>query len=724
MHAVRRSSLALIVLFLTFTSPPFGEVSAADLTVDEDCTLSKAIIAANTDAAFEKCSAGDGDDTLTLTDDVTLSGRLSAITTDMTIDGDGHTVSGDDSTMIFNISAATVTLQDITITNGRTGARGGAIHVDAGDLNLVDAVVKDSWAGDGGGGIYVSNGNAHISGSQVKDNTAGRSGGAGLYFASSTNAHTLDIDEWSSFSGNVASQDGGALRVAGGIVEINQSSFSDNQADEGGVIEIWNGELTVENTTMSANHAREGGAINAGADSDYTTPVSITHVTMADNTADERGASIALTGSQATLYIVNTIISGDTAEGVTQCHPGVSEYSVIAWETNRISDGSCPLPPPIEDDEESTEVTTSQAVTAVDSLIKFSAEQEFRALHAVDTEESTEQHDLNLADQDVQLGEPRTWRGVVYYPLQEGSSAIDAANPELCESLRDPDADLIQTKRPQGDACDIGAFEVPLPEPPDPPNPPDPPDPPEPPAPPEPPEEPEPPDCAYAVEAGDSLHAIALKFSTTIEELRSLNRLRADELSIGQELILPNCDAPLEDLYICTDIPSDMIIKAPTTDVRCEVVNISDIDKHPLMNAGIQVAVEVWGRVDLGVEVCFAGGGSLAFMDTRFSPPGVSRLPLYQSGDLTCAQIDRGGTVVQVAPLTDDESIPLTDCHVTTENVLRLREQSGGSLVQALVPFGVALPAKARTASWFFVDFMGMYGWISADYVQTEGICD
>ena len=322
MRSVRLSSLALIILFLSFTSLPIEKVSAADITVDEDCTLSMAIIAANNDAAYEKCTAGDGDDTITLTVDVTLSGRLHTITTDMTIDGDDHTVSGDDSTSIFIISDAVVTLEDITITDGSTGARGGAIHVDSGDLNLVDAVVKDSWAGDAGGGIYVSNGNVSIAGSQINNNKAGRSGGAGLYFTSSTNNHTLNIEEWSSFTGNVASQDGGAIRVAGGIVEIDKSSFSNNQADEGGVIEIWNGTLKLENTTMSTNHAREGGAINAGADSEYTTPVTTIHVTMANNTADERGASIALTGSQATLSIGNTIISGDTAEGVTHCHPG------------------------------------------------------------------------------------------------------------------------------------------------------------------------------------------------------------------------------------------------------------------------------------------------------------------------------------------------------------------------------------------------------------------
>ena len=310
---------------------------AANISVDEDCTLSEAIHAANNDAEFDRCTAGDGEDTITLTGDVTLSGRLPTITTDMTIDGSGYTVSGDDSTAIFAIDEATVTLEDMTITNGKTGARGGSIHVTLGDLKLEEVIVKDSWAGDAGGGIYASDSNVNIVTSQVKDNSAERSGGAGLYFTSSTNGHTLNIEEYSSFSGNTASQDGGAMRVAGGIVTIDKSSFSNNTADEGGVIEIWNGSLRVENTTMSENHAREGGAINAGADLDSATAVTIIHVTMTKNTADERGAAIALTGSQATLSIGNTIISGDTAEGVTQCHPGVSEYSVIEWVRNAIS---------------------------------------------------------------------------------------------------------------------------------------------------------------------------------------------------------------------------------------------------------------------------------------------------------------------------------------------------------------------------------------------------
>ena len=734
MLTARLPSLVTTILLLSFVFWSANEGYAANISVDEDCSLSEAIHAANNDIEFDRCTAGDGEDTITLTGDVTLSGRLPTITTDLTINGSDNTVSGDDSSAIFVISDAIVTIEDLTITNGRTGTRGAAIHVDFGDLKLDGATVKDSWAGDAGGGIYAINSNVNIVGSEIKDNTAGRSGGAGVYFTSSTNGHTLNVEEWSSFSGNMASQDGGAMRVAGGIVTIDKSGFSNNSADEGGVIEIWNGSLRVENTTMSGNHAREGGAINAGADLDSATSVTVIHVTMADNTATERGAAIALTGSQATLSIGNTIISGDTDEGVTQCHPGVSEYSVIEWVRNAISDGSCLLPEPVTEEETSesnTDGDTSNQAAPSDEEISILLAPEVETLaEAQDVIEEEDELDLTGPIEDIKLAEPRTWRGVVYYPLQEGSPAIDTANQDICEELRDPDSDLVDTTRPQGDGCDIGAFEVPWED--------EPPEPPEPPVEPpvEPPIEPpvetpteEPRDCVYVVASGDSLFTIALQLDTTIEDLRVLNRLEDDLLSVGQELEAPGC-APLIDPfrpefpYICFDIPFEIFVKSANRDVRCRLVEISEFDKHPSMNAGIKVAVEVWGRVEDGVEICFSGGGSLVLLDPAISPPAATRLSLYDSDDLKCARISRPGTVVHVLPLSDDESVPLSDCEITTANVLRLRDEAGGNEVKALVPFRVTMKARARTASWFFVDFMGMDGWISAQYVQTEGVCE
>ena len=43
----------------------------------------------------------------------------------------------------------------------------------------------------------------------------------------------------------------------------------------------------------------------------------------------------------------------------------------------------------------------------------------------------------------------------------------------------------------------------------------------------------------YIVQSGDSLYSIARKFNTTVDELKRLNNLSSNLLSIGQVLVLP-----------------------------------------------------------------------------------------------------------------------------------------------------------------------------------------
>lgn len=45
---------------------------------------------------------------------------------------------------------------------------------------------------------------------------------------------------------------------------------------------------------------------------------------------------------------------------------------------------------------------------------------------------------------------------------------------------------------------------------------------------------------SYIVKSGDSLYAIARKFNTTVDELKRINNLTSNNLSIGQKLIIPN----------------------------------------------------------------------------------------------------------------------------------------------------------------------------------------
>ena len=94
-------------------APP--EASAA-LT---ECTLAFQILAANTNKAVGGCPAGTSHDIITLTEDITLSEPLPAINGTITIEGNGHTISGDNRFNIFVVVGRTLTINNLTLAPGR-----------------------------------------------------------------------------------------------------------------------------------------------------------------------------------------------------------------------------------------------------------------------------------------------------------------------------------------------------------------------------------------------------------------------------------------------------------------------------------------------------------------------------------------------------------------------------------------------------------------------------
>ena len=73
------------------------------------------------------------------------------------------------------------------------------------------------------------------------------------------------------------------------------------------------------------------------------------------------------------------------------------------------------------------------------------------------------------------------------------------------------------------------------------------------------------------------------------------------------------------------------------------------------------------------------------------------------------------------------ESVPviadIAACSVTATHNLNFRDGPNGSKV-GFVPQGAKFASSARTPGWFQVEHQGLAGWISADYVTTEGDCD
>ena len=552
-----------------------------------------------------------------MTADITLTDQLPSITSLIHIEGDGNTVSGDGKYQLFNVSGGQLSVNDLTITKGLSSTVGGGIYVNSGSLSISDSAIKDSRASDIGGGIYAIDSDVEISDTEFSGNATVKSHGGGVYFVSSTGLHTLDIDS-AVFRKNTATEDGGALKTAGGIVTINKSTFVDNTADEGGAIESSETTLGITNSTFSNNSAREGGGLSS-----FSSFVTLTHTTWAFNSADEQGGGIAIIGWTGNFKIRNTLISHSRSGG--DCHSGPNPNIVIEFTGNFVQDGSC-TPQPAE----------SQAATSDGAGGLAQAQQAI-----AEAQNTGANNDPKISDL---AGDPP------HHPLQWGSPAIDAADPIYCLLDDQPDTD-----RPQYGNCDIGAFEYPKPPPTPTPQPTaEPPD--DTPTPTLPPQTPDAPvltptpaheicivneriivrspspdvdcaeidiltldkhpalqgirfamrlwrsdtDCAHVVAEGDNLYRLAIRYDTTVEVLRRHNSISGNELTVGQMLLLPACSS---------------------------------------------------GSVSFasGTEVCFDAPGRLALIDTATPERTIHTVESYVSQGLTCGQIDRPGVVVLVA---------------------------------------------------------------------------
>ena len=335
------------------------------------CTLHDQIVAANTNRAYNACPAGSGADTIYLDSDITLSESLAVIKSDITIEGNGHTINGNRRVRIFDVDGGKLTLNNVTLSEGKSTKAGGAIRLQNG-------------------------GQAIVSDSRFIGNYAHSGGAIGSRFAA-----YIQVSD-SIFEGNWASNSGGVISMnGGGSANISNSSFVGNfSLYEGGAISSISGYLSVSNSTFIGNSARRhGGALAAGgALASGSVPMTLTHVTILDNTA-ARGGALYVEDSGFTrvaLRLRNSVIAGAEAAAGKRCAAKLSQNI-----NNLIDDGSC------------------SPMLSGDPM-------------------------LEPADESTTTAAPRA-----------GSPAIDAANADVCLKV-----DQLGATRPLGYGCDIGAIEV------------------------------------------------------------------------------------------------------------------------------------------------------------------------------------------------------------------------------------------------------------------------
>ncbi len=260
------------------------------------CSLAFQIIAANTDAPAGGCPAGNGADTINFTRDIRLFSALPAITSDITIEGNGYSISGNRRFRIFDVAGGRLVINNLTMTEGRASEDGGAIKVQNGGAAIIsDSRFLKNWAEHGGAiatkypsiGATISN---------------------------------------SSFIGNIASWEGGAIVKRGGKLNVSNSSFVNNGAGiSGGAIETSSaGTVDVSNSAFISNRAPRGGGIQASG-----AITTLTHVTMLGNST-----GIWIYDDNRTLNLRNSIVAG-SARG-PDCHGKLTQNI-----NNLIADGSC-----------------------------------------------------------------------------------------------------------------------------------------------------------------------------------------------------------------------------------------------------------------------------------------------------------------------------------------------------------------------------------------------
>ncbi len=289
----------ILVPLLLFLLWPTSSVLAADWTVnttsdssdgscnDGTCSLRDAILLATPNDIIE-LPAGS----------YPLSPALGALNVAKSLEivGTGGTavatlLDGNHSTRLFNISAGTTTLRNLTLQNGQpaSGSGGGINATGVGSVVLDNAVVRSNVSPSHGGGIMLSGGSLTIqNGSEISGNSASQNGG-GIYSNNGAVSLTDSIVAQNSASGGGGitlnqpsatlvmtnsqilnnsgtapgpnSFPGGGILVITGSATINSGLISGNTAYRGAGILVSNGTATINGGTLTDNESNYGGAV-------------------------------------------------------------------------------------------------------------------------------------------------------------------------------------------------------------------------------------------------------------------------------------------------------------------------------------------------------------------------------------------------------------------------------------------------------------------------------
>ncbi len=163
------------------------------------------------------------------------------------------------------------------------------------DIYINDVIVS----GNSAGGIGINSSNPVISGFKISNNY-----GSGI---SANGSGTITFNN-GTITNNVSSSNGGGINIGmDANVVLENVEISGNTAINGGAINCLMGYITVSNSVITGNSSVNGAGINAN----YMASVSLDHVLVARNSADENGGALNII--EADLEIINSTIADNIA---------------------------------------------------------------------------------------------------------------------------------------------------------------------------------------------------------------------------------------------------------------------------------------------------------------------------------------------------------------------------------------------------------------------------
>ena len=509
------SAVAFCVALISFAISASPTYAADCGQADNAASLAQAIHCVN--------NAGAGTHHFEITKYIALHQATPAITNQsadlIEIDGKGRTINGRYRGRVIHIgTGANVLIKSLEIENGTAHAGGGIYN--AGSLTLENVTVRKSKADLFGGGIYnagflsatnsaLIENSAETGGglmsfygaelivkeSKFERNTA-TAGGGGLstygpasLFRSVVNGNRalfgggllneghLTMTDMT-FDANVATQDaGGFCSSAGGLVEASKITVTKNQAAGFGGGILNEGQMTIDGAEISQNSANSGG----GGFINYRTgTLMLTHATVAENNTSYDGAGFRNAG---TLEIgFSTLHNNRTA---ATSGAGVN-YGYVLFYNSTISRNSANFDAggvSMKSGSSAQMLNTTIAqndfyglssynsdVNFLNTLIAENGSDNCHLVYSVvnsrgynlDTDNTCDlTSNSDISNGNANLGPLQDNGGqTLTHALLAGSDAIDAGQDSRCNQNPIRNLDQRDEVRPQGDHCDIGAYEA------------------------------------------------------------------------------------------------------------------------------------------------------------------------------------------------------------------------------------------------------------------------